>query len=106
VFTLKKSERVLIKGHKSFIQDQKVRNACLCLQERENRLDKTISPKKPLKIKGLGFDHSMLESIKNLEKTLYIPLRKFERKKKENMENHEGNTLLIDPIVKVRKSRK
>jgi len=35
---------------------------------------KTISPKKPLKIKGLGFDHSMLESIKNPRKNpIYTP---------------------------------
>jgi hypothetical protein len=42
---LKKFQKVLVKGHKSFIQDQKVRNACLCLQERENHLGKIIIPK-------------------------------------------------------------
>jgi len=41
VLTFKKSHKVFIKGHKCFIWDQKVRNTCLCLPERENHSGKT-----------------------------------------------------------------
>jgi hypothetical protein len=43
VFTLKNSQRVLINYHKSFIQNQNVRDAYLFLQEKENHLCKFVT---------------------------------------------------------------
>jgi len=83
VFTLNNSWRVLIKGHKSFIQNQNMRDACICLQAKENHLGTFVTKPPPqnhlrtkfqllifvqnslILIKRLNFDQSMFESIKN-----------------------------------------
>ena len=56
--------RVLIKGYKSFIQDQKLRNVYLCLQKKENH-----HPQKSLKDKGTnqGCQKRFFDTTRNIQ---------------------------------------
>ena len=91
-----------------------MRNTCFHLQERKNHQpQETIEGQKFqlltfiqssfILIKGLSFDPYILESIKNPRKNPINTLKKIWKGEKEKREKHEGNSLLIDYIMKVQR---